>query len=90
MSEVGTTRGTANLGANHPQRAVVNELNGLRVDGFVEAGPTASGIELGTTFKKFGVTTGAGVKTGTFLIEELARPGPLGGGFTQNSELLLA
>src|SRR5829696_2149818 len=78
----------AHLGADHPVRAVLNELYGLRRDGFSEARPAGARVVLRLAVKERVATSGAVVEAGFVGVHVLARERALGRRLAQDGVLL--
>lgn len=88
MSEVTVAPCTANLGAAVAQRVVVDESDGVGIDGFVKRRPPAVALKLGTCLEQLRTATTAGVKAVTPLVEKFTGARSFCPRFTQNVELL--
>src|SRR5215207_8772390 len=63
VAEVRVAARAAHLGADHPVRAVLNELYGLRRDGFSEARPAGARVILCAAVEERVATSGAVIET---------------------------
>src|SRR5579875_1095075 len=79
---------TANLGAHHAVRAVLNVLDRVRRDRLAEARPAAARIELRIAVKQRVATGRAMVGAVVEDLDVLAAEGPLGGRLAQDSVLI--
>src|SRR5690625_4897490 len=84
VAQVGVTRRAAHLGADHPQRRVLDVLDGAGLRRLIEARPTAVGVELGDGLEQRRAAALAGVGARPLLVQQLAGAGDLGAGVTQH------
>src|SRR5271155_2892027 len=84
MAQVPAAGAADDLGAAHEQAVVRAQLNGLGDSGLGEAGPTGTGLELGTGPEQGRPAAGAAVLTGGLVVDVLAREGRLGAGLPQD------
>src|SRR5215207_1178136 len=87
VAEVRVAARAAHLGADHPVRAVLNELYGLRRDGFGEARPTGVRVVLRLAVKERIATSGAVIETVFVGVHVLARERALGRRLAKNGVL---
>src|SRR6478736_324594 len=90
MAEVRSARRAPHFRADHAERGVLDELDGLGADRLVEARPAAAGVELRAALEELGAACAAGVEAGASLVEQLAGPGALGRRLAQHGVLVVA
>src|SRR5215208_455515 len=88
VAEVRVAARTAHLGADHPVRAVLNELYGLRRNGFGEARPAGARVVLRAAIEEHVAAGGAVVEAGFVGVHVLTGERTLGRSLTQDGILL--
>src|ERR1039457_2301992 len=88
MAEVASAAGTGDLGAHHAVAAVFDLLDVLPVQGIGEAGPAASGVELGIGGEELEAAGGAEIDAGGAGFGVLSGEWPLGTLLAQDAVLL--
>ena len=87
MTEVAVTGRTPNFGPCLPQRVVLEQGNGLGIDGLVKRRPTTMAVEFGAGDEQFGTASAAGVKTSPVLLQQFTRPRAFGAGLAKHVKL---
>ena len=80
MAQMRTAVSTNRLSSHHAVGAVDSLFNRTRQSALVEAGPTATGVELGAGIKQQGIATDAAVVALGPMVFVAAGESPLGGG----------
>ena len=80
MAQMRTAVGTNRLCSHHAVGAIDSLFNRPRQSALVEAGPTATGVELGAGIKQQGIATDAAVVALGPMVFVAAGESPLGGG----------
>ncbi|OEI67484.1 hypothetical protein Cus16_2922 [Curtobacterium sp. ER1/6] len=78
----------ADLGADHAEGLVLDELHGLGVDRLVERGPAAAGVELRAALEELLAARRTRVDAGALLVEQLTGPRTLGPGLPEHGVLV--
>src|SRR5699024_9290194 len=87
VTEVRAAPGAAHLDASHPQRGVLEQLDGVGIGRGIEGGPAAAGVELGGGREQLRAAALAGVGAGRTHLLVLPGAGTLGRPFAQDLEL---
>ena len=88
VAEVRATARTPHFRSHHAHAAIFEQLDGLRSNRFVEARPTAAGVELRARLEQLVPTRLARVQPRPSLVEQCTRPRAFRCCLTEHSELL--
>ena len=88
MAEMASTAGAVDLGAYHAVTTVFYFLNVFFDGRIVEAGPSATGFELGFRGKELKAAGGAEINAGSLGVSVLSGEGAFGAFFAKDAVLL--